>query len=174
MQNFIRPIAGIFFGVAAITMNAADSDSRYASWPDYQGDDLELMVDNAGTHFTLWSPEAKAAEVLLYPTDRNSAPVDTLHMTKGENGTWRASVPQKLLGKFYTFRVDAGHGFMAETPGVWAKAVGTNGRRAAIIDMSATDLKAGATTVGRRQPPLPMPLSTRCTIAISASIRRAA
>ena len=42
MQNFIRPIAGIFFGVAAITMNAADSDSRYASWPDYQGDDLEL------------------------------------------------------------------------------------------------------------------------------------
>ena len=61
MQNFIRPIAGIFFGVAAITMNAADSDSRYASWPDYQGDDLELMVDNAGTHFTLWSPEAKAA-----------------------------------------------------------------------------------------------------------------
>ena len=139
MQNFIRPIAGIFFGVAAITMNAADSDSRYASWPDYQGDDLELMVDNAGTHFTLWSPEAKAAEVLLYPTDRNSAPVDTLHMTKGENGTWRASVPQKLLGKFYTFRVDAGHGFMAETPGVWAKAVGTNGRRAAIIDMSATD-----------------------------------
>ncbi len=139
MQNFIRPIAGIFFGVAAIAMNAADSDSRYASWPDYQGDDLELMVDNAGTHFTLWSPEAKAAEVLLYPTDRNSAPVDTLHMTKGENGTWRASVPQKLLGKFYTFRVDAGHGFMAETPGIWAKAVGTNGRRAAIIDMSATD-----------------------------------
>ncbi len=53
MQNFIRPIAGIFFGVAAIAMNAADSDSRYASWPDYQGDDLELMVDNAGTHFTL-------------------------------------------------------------------------------------------------------------------------
>ena len=60
MQNFIRPIAGIFFGVAAITMNAADSDSRYASWPDYQGDDLELMVDNAGTHFTLWSPEANS------------------------------------------------------------------------------------------------------------------
>ena len=33
------------------------------------------MVDNAGTHFTLWSPEAKAAEVLLYPTDRNSVHV---------------------------------------------------------------------------------------------------
>lgn len=33
MQNFIRPIAGIFFGVAAITMNAADPTAAMLRGP---------------------------------------------------------------------------------------------------------------------------------------------
>lgn len=91
-------------------------ESEYASWPVYNGSDLELSVDNSGTHFTLWSPKADAAEVLIYDTDRNTAPIETLQMKRGENGTWRASVPQKLYGKFYTFRVTVGGQKLAETP----------------------------------------------------------
>lgn len=114
-------------------------ESDYASWPVYNGSDLELSVDASGTHFTLWSPKAEAAEVLIYDTDRNTAPVATLSMKRGENGTWRASVPEKLYGKFYTFRVTVDGRRLAETPGVWAKAVGTNGERAAIVDFASTD-----------------------------------
>ena len=35
-------------------------EQQYSSWPSYDGDDLELKVDDAGTHFTLWSPSAEA------------------------------------------------------------------------------------------------------------------
>lgn len=124
---------------ATAAVSAADPDARFASFPSYAGTDLELTVDASGTHFTLWSPEAQAAQVLLYPTDRNSAPDDTLDMTRGDCGTWRASVPAQLYGKFYTFRILHDGSWLAETPGVWAKAVGTNGKRAAIIDFASTN-----------------------------------
>lgn len=125
--------------LAATAAIAAPADEPFASWPAYDGDDLELRVDASGTHFTLWSPEAQEAMVLIYPTDRNSAPDDTLAMTRGDRGTWRASVPGQLYGKFYTFRIRHDGEWLSETPGVWAKAVGTNGQRAAIIDFAATD-----------------------------------
>lgn len=130
--------------IAAIGMPASvfarqNNDSDYAKWPTYDGDDLELKVDNSGTHFTLWSPKADSAEVLIYDTDRNTPATDTLAMHRADHGTWRVSVPEKLYGKFYTFAVTAGGKKLAETPGIWAKAAGTNGLRAAIIDMKDTD-----------------------------------
>lgn len=132
-------LAGAVSAQAQSTNLPRYMESEYAAWPAYNGSDLELSVDASGTHFTLWSPKAESAEVLIYDTDRNTAPVETLPMKRGENGTWRASVPAKLYGKFYTFRVTVDGRQLAETPGVWAKAVGTNGERAAIIDFAATD-----------------------------------
>ncbi len=123
-------------------------ESSYLEWPTYSGDDLELKVDNSGTHFTLWSPKAQSAEVYIYDSDRNTPAIDTLTMKRSENGTWRASVPEKLYGKFYTFSVTADGKKLAETPGIWAKAAGTNGLRAAIIDMSATDPEGWAQDKG--------------------------
>ncbi|MCM1067123.1 MAG: type I pullulanase [Muribaculaceae bacterium] len=130
--------------VAAATFSPAlfaldTMETQYSAWPTYSGDDLELKVDSKGTHFTLWSPAAEQVRVYIYATDRNTAPIDTLDMRKGDNGTWCASVPEKLYGKFYTFEVTAGGKRLAETPGVWAKAVGTNGERAAIIDFASTN-----------------------------------
>ncbi|MDE6854784.1 MAG: type I pullulanase [Muribaculaceae bacterium] len=114
-------------------------ESSYENWPSYQGDDLELKVDNTGTHFTLWSPEADAVKVNIYASDLNTAPIQTLAMTRDKDGLWRVSVPEKLYGKFYTFNVTVNGRELAETPGVWAKAAGTNGMRAAVIDLDSTD-----------------------------------
>ena len=89
------------FAASAQTSNLPQyMESEYASWPVYKGTDLELTVDASGTHFTLWSPKAEAAEVLVYDTDRNTPAVRTLVMKRGENGTWRVSVPEQLYGKF--------------------------------------------------------------------------
>lgn len=127
-------------GVAMITPAAACAgDEVYDTYPAYGGDDLELTVNPSGTHFKLWSPAAEDARVFLYSSDRNSFPVDTLSMTKGAHGVWTADVPGQLYGMFYTFQVkDKGY-WLKETPGVWAKAVGANGERAAIIDFPATN-----------------------------------
>lgn len=123
-------------------------ESEYASWPVYRGPDLELSLDATGTYFTLWSPKAESAEVIIYDTDRNTAPVQILQMKPSDNGTWRVAVPEMLYGKFYTFRVTVGGKKLAETPGVWAKAVGTNGERAAIIDFAATNPEGWAADKG--------------------------
>lgn len=125
-------------GVPA-TCAANSMESDYASLPAYNGEDLELTVDNNGTHFRLWSPQATAARVYLYNTDRNSVATDTLNMTRDQHGTWVASSSGKLFGMFYTFSINHNGKWLDETPGVWAKATGTNGRRAAIIDMSKTN-----------------------------------
>lgn len=111
----------------------------YNSYPVYDGSDLELVVDNSGTHFALWSPAAQNVRVLLYDTDRNGVATDTLMMHPSEKGVWRAAVAQKLYGKFYTFQIQDQGRWLDETPGIYAKAVGTNGKRAAIIDMASTN-----------------------------------
>lgn len=118
---------------------AANNDEIYLTYPSYAGEDLELTINPNDISFALWSPMAEAVKINLYPTDRNSAPVETVNMTKGENGVWRAKVDKKYMNYFYTFQVTANGKQLSETPGVWAKAVGTNGQRAAIIDLSSTN-----------------------------------
>ena len=114
-------------------------DSRFENYPVYSGDDLELTVDSSGTRFRLWSPKAQDVVVNLYDNGRTGVPYKTLPMKQDvSTGTWTASVPEKLYGKFYTFKVKHGGKWLSETPGVWAKAVGVNGKRAAIIDFSTT------------------------------------
>lgn len=142
MNNYLSTLAAATIATAGCIMNAhaaANGDSSYMTWPVYAGDDLELAVGGGKTGFTLWSPEAQAAQVLLYDTDRNSRPTDTLEMTRGGQGTWRAVAKGELYGKFYTFRIKHNGNWLAETPGVWAKAVGTNGKRAAIVDLASTN-----------------------------------
>ena len=119
--------------------NTVNPDAKYLTYPSYDGQDLELVVDNAGTHWRLWSPEAQAARVILYDTGANTPAVKTIDMTKAQSGTWTASVPQQLYGKFYTFSIKYNGKWLDETPGVWAKALGVNGQRAAIIDFAATN-----------------------------------
>ncbi len=118
---------------------SSDYDAVYATYPVYEGDDLELKVDDEGTHFALWSPEAMAAKVYIYDTDRNTPAVQTIDMRRAADGVWRASVPEKLYGKFYNFNIEYKGKWLDKTPGIWAKAVGTNGERAAIIDFTLTD-----------------------------------
>ena len=114
-------------------------DSRFENYPVYSGDDLELTVDSSGTRFRLWSPKAQDVVVNLYDNGHTGVPYKTLPMTHDvSTGTWTAAVPEKLYGKFYTFKVKHDGKWLSETPGVWAKAVGVNGKRAAIIDFSTT------------------------------------
>lgn len=129
--------------IPAIPVSAqSDYDSQFLTYPTYNGDDLELTVDASGTSFRLWSPKAQEAVVNLYDNGHTGKAYKTLPMTlHPENGTWTASVPERLYGKFYTFRIKHGDRWLAETPGVWAKAVGVNGSRAAIIDFANTNPK---------------------------------
>lgn len=115
-------------------------DEQFANYPTYNGTDLELTVTDTDTNFRLWSPKAQEAVVNIYENGSGGSPIMTLPMEfHPESGTWTVSVPEQLYGKFYTFRILHDGKWLAETPGVWAKAVGLNGRRAAIINLDETN-----------------------------------
>lgn len=141
----------VLASLAAPAPLAAQSeyDKQFVSYPTYNGDDLELSVNSGGTHFRLWSPKASNARVNLYNTGRNGKAYATLPMKfNASDGTWTASVPEKLYGKFYTFQIEQNGKWLSETPGVWAKAVGVNGERAAIIDFAKTNPEGWETDKG--------------------------
>ena len=94
----------------------------------------EMTYTPEKTAFALFAPaEAKAVKVRIYKDGTGGKALKTVKMNY-QDGRWRAEVKGDLMGRFYTF--DMGRG---ESPGVFAKAVGVNGQRAAIIDMAATD-----------------------------------
>lgn len=128
---------GTFVNTAAAQSNY---DNKFVNYPVYSGDDMELKVTEHNTQFRLWSPAAEAVSLYLYDNGHTGKPYDILEMQKdAETGTWTATVEKPLYGKFYTFRVKQNGKWLDETPGVWAKAVGVNGKRAAVIDFTKTE-----------------------------------
>ena len=73
-------------------------------------------------------------KVRIYNDGEAGKAVKTIKMKAIGKDRWEATIKGDLAGKFYTF--DIGNG---ETPGVFAKAVGVNGNRGAIIDMEQTN-----------------------------------
>ena len=76
-------------------------------------------------------------------------------MKRRQDGTWTALAKGDWKGKFYTFEVtQSGTRWkLHETPGIFATAVGVNGKRAAIIDLSETDPEGWAEDAQRQRIP---------------------
>ncbi len=114
----------------------------YTSFEDYpvrQGQLTEMDYSPSETKFSLWSPTAEEVRVLLYESGLDGSAYQTLPMTMGEDGTWSTTAKEDLQGKFYTFNVKVDGKWLGDTPGIMAKAVGVNGKRAAVIDLDSTD-----------------------------------
>lgn len=111
----------------------------YDKYPCYYGNDLELVYSPEQSVFTLWAPTACKARLNLYLSGEGGDPEEQLEMKMADDGTWRISVARDLKGFFYTFQIEKDGKWLAETPGIWAKAVGINGNRAAVIDWNETN-----------------------------------
>ena len=95
----------------------------------------EVAYSPQKTVFKLFAPkEAKAVTLRIYADGQGGQPLKTVKMAYDGHVYYTATVDGDLKGKFYTF--DTGRG---ECPGVFAKAVGVNGQRGAIVDLDATD-----------------------------------
>jgi pullulanase len=102
-----------------------------------QGFDFNEVVCNPeATTFQLFAPAtAKRVVVRIYNDGMGGKPIKTVKMKRTKQAeVWQAEIKGNLLGKFYTF--DMGKG---ECPGVFAKAVGVNGQRGAIVNLVKTD-----------------------------------
>ena len=99
----------------------------------------ECIYSGDKTEFSVWSPKAEAARLLLYRSAQDIAAFMTCDMKKSKGGLWKVTVREDLKGAFYTFQVMMNGQWLDETAGIAAKAVGVNGWRGAVIDWSETD-----------------------------------
>lgn len=112
--------------IAALGMNAGQFNN-------------EVTYTKRGTTFALVAQKAQSVNLNIYAEGTGGKPVKTVAMRKGEKGVWKAELKGDLKGRFYTFNVKQDGKMLGETPGLFAKAVGVNGKRGAIIDMAATN-----------------------------------
>ncbi len=95
----------------------------------------ELKYSQQESTFTIFAPStAKSVKLRLYKEGQGGKAYKTVKMLPAGEDRWQATVKGDLKGRFYTF--DMGRG---ECAGIFAKAVGVNGRRAAVIDLGTTD-----------------------------------
>lgn len=111
----------------------------FDEYPVYDGSDLELTYTPQSSKFRVWSPAADEVKLLLFDSGSEGSAYEMKDMKRSKNGTWIATADGDLKGKFYTFQVKVGEQWLDETPGMWVKAVGINGKRAAVVDMKETN-----------------------------------
>ena len=148
----------VIIGVAAATVvSCAPAKNEYTSfelYPVRSGSLTEMEYAPEATQFTLWAPTADEVRLMLYEAGEGGHAYETVSMERAEEGTWKTKVEKDLKGKFYTFNVKIDGKWQGDTPGINAKAVGVNGKRAAIIDLRETDPEGWAED---KRPPLASP-----------------
>lgn len=146
MKQFI---SSILFIVSLISTMEAQNN-WWAGLPNYEGTDLGLTYTPQYASIKIWSPVAQEVTLRFYkngtPTTDNSDLIETVKMTKGDKGTWSHRAEGNRAGQFYTVQVTTNNGkTMKEAVDVYAKAVGTNGLRAAVTDIKAASPKGWET-----------------------------
>ena len=107
----------------------------------------EVEYSPKATTFQLTtSPDVKKVNVVITDNDSDTAGQLVKSMKRVGAGKWKLTVKNDLKGKDYVFSV-----YNQEqpdiTPGLFAKAVGVNGKRGAIVDLKDTDPEGWADDV---------------------------
>ncbi len=105
----------------------------------YTGNDLGATYTTSATTFKVWAPTATSVELKIYSQGTGGSATSTDAMTKdASNGVWTFKKTGDLNGKYYTYAVTT-NGVKQETVDIYAKAVGLNGNRGAILNLSNTN-----------------------------------
>ncbi len=114
-------------------------DETTENFAAYSGSDLGLTYSPREATFKIWAPTAGKAQLKLYAAGLGGAALQVVDMQNAGSGVWTATVNGNQAGKFYTFCIEYKGKWLNEVPDPYAKAVGTNGKRAMVIDLAATN-----------------------------------
>lgn len=99
----------------------------------------EVVYSPKSTTFSLTtSPDVKKVDVVISDNDSDTAQQLVKSMKRVGAGKWKLTVKNDLKGKYYVFSV-YNQAQPDHTPGLFAKAVGVNGKRGVIVDLKNTD-----------------------------------
>ena len=116
--------------------SSAEFEARYT----YHGDDLGAVWTAEATTFRLWAPTAASVKLNLYTsgTEGTDDLIERIDMTPDVNGTWVTTKDGNQNGVYYTYLVEV-NGSTVEACDPYARTTGVNGKRAMVIDLTATN-----------------------------------
>lgn len=119
----------------------------------YIGNDLGITYTKDSTRFKVWAPLAENMTLMLYNNGDIDIPCvsNEYPMFRDIKGTWSVNIKGDLEGSFYTFKVKNPDLEEKEAGDPYAVAVGVNGDRSAVIDLSKTNPE---NWLSDRKPPL--------------------
>lgn len=103
----------------------------------YYNGSLGLSYTKESSTFKVWSPAATSILVMLYKNGDPSTyeiPLELI-MNEEDNGVWTITINEDLDNYFYTYKVTV-YDSINEVVDPYAKAVGINGLRGAIVDIN--------------------------------------
>lgn len=106
----------------------------------YDGKDLGVLILESGIQVKCWTPFATSVILHLYQNgsqDRES--ILQFEMRREEQGTWTVCIDKMYLNHYYDFTVAFGNAIAEHVNDPYAKAVGINGDRGMLIDLSETN-----------------------------------
>ena len=103
----------------------------------YNGNDLGATYSKEQTTFKVWSPVAKEVKLCLYRTGHLDDLLGVFPMKRKEQGIWELTRYGDLNQVYYTYQVTVGTQ-TEEAVDPYARALGVNGKRGMVIDLSKT------------------------------------
>ncbi|GAB1451500.1 type I pullulanase [Draconibacterium sp.] len=110
----------------------------FSTYPFYGGDDLGVFWSPEKTTVKIWAPNAQIVELRLFKDGEMSEAFHKTNLQAFGNGIWSTVLNGDYEGKFYTFRINDSD-WLAETPDIYARCVGVNGKRGMIFDPQKTN-----------------------------------
>ncbi|MFM6970107.1 MAG: type I pullulanase [Sediminibacterium sp.] len=129
----------IVFVLLFASLTHSTAQESKISYPVYKGSDLGLTYSQKASTFKIWAPTATAAKLNVYKSDMGGTASRSIQMSSGENGIWLITLPENLKNNYYTFQVFIDNVWSEEVIDPYAKACGTNGLRAQVVDLNETN-----------------------------------
>ena len=110
----------------------------FSTYPFYNGNDLGVFWSPEKVNVKIWAPSAQTVELRLYKDGDSGDAFHKTNLQPSGNGTWSTVLMGDFEGKFYTFKINDGD-WLAETPDIYARCIGINGKRGMIYNPQKTN-----------------------------------
>ncbi len=117
------------------------SQVNLKDYPNYLGNDLGVQYTPKATTFKIWAPKASQVTLRLYATGIGGQTLETIALKKEADGIWQTLISKDLKNTYYTFQAMQDGKLFLESPDIYAKAVGLNGKRGMVVNLDETNPK---------------------------------
>ncbi len=120
-------------------INERAPHEKWMEYTAYKGNDLGVTYSPEKTSIRIWSPPASEVLFHVYDQGHDGERLESFQMNKDKKGTWTLTLDGDWRNRYYTFQANIDGEWSNEVPDPQARAVGVNGNRGMIIDLSETD-----------------------------------